>query len=184
MKGVFMKWILVIAFSIGTAALGDEKPAPPIVDAETYRAAMERLKAKAASQPSEIERLQRENAELKQLVAHMKEDIVRLNKQLAVQAKLSKGDGKLRIGMTLDEARRAMGAQGGVDTETATEKVIRFSEFIETTLSSGFRTVFVTFEDGKITRLSYSPANMSPKPIPEAAATSPNPPKKKTPNGY
>lgn len=179
-----MKWIMLVFLTVATASRAQEKAPPSTpIDPETYNAAVERLKAKAASQPTEVERLQRENAELRQLVSQLRADIVSLNKQLPAQPKPPKGDEKLKIGMTIAQAREAMGAPGGVDSETATEKTIRFSEFVETDLSSGFRVVFATFEDGKLTRINYSPANMTTKTVPGVTGITPNPPKKKS-GGY
>jgi septal ring factor EnvC (AmiA/AmiB activator) len=70
-----MKWMMIAVLAVAGVAFAGE-PDAKAVDAEAYRAAKERLAAKATTQASETERLRRE-------IDHLQAEVASLRKQLA-----------------------------------------------------------------------------------------------------
>jgi cell division protein FtsB len=157
MGNVMKTWILAVVMLGAVGAYAQDKG----VDPETYKAAVERLKARAATGPSEADRLRAENAELRATVTDLKAQIQRLRAEADQQAKANpptpaKQTRPLKVGMTLAEVKEVMGGEGEVDTESAEQTVIQFRETDNSREGvSKRRSVWVTFKRGKAVEISY-----------------------------
>lgn len=181
-----MKWLLVACVMWAGVAAGQENRPPP-VDPDVYKAAADRLAAKAATQPTELDRLRKENAELKRENADLRARIASLENAAPKNATPPAGlnpEEVLKIGMTVEEASKAIGSRGIVDSETTAEKTLRF---VQRKVDAD-RTIFATFTDGKLSTVQYQGWNVMPSappaPVLGERRGEPNPRKPKTPGGY
>lgn len=74
-----MRTTLILFMALCGAAMASE---PSTFDADKVRQAQERLTAKAASQPSELDQIKKENAELKNLVASLRARVLELSEKI------------------------------------------------------------------------------------------------------
>lgn len=180
---------MVIAAMVALAAVSarGEKPTPPTVDPVAFREATERLKAKATSQPSELERLRSENSDLKREVESLKKRLNALIAERRAEAD-ARGDNlhdpKLTVGMSIEQVEKVLG-KGQVDFESSGRKAILYRPY---PAISNIRTIHITFVEGKIASVMYSRRDPSeygpiPQPVYRGPAAGPtSPPAKK--GGY
>lgn len=172
-----MKWVMLIVLAVGLVARAEDKP--NAVDPEQLKAAQAKLDAKAAAQPSEVEKLRKENAELRREVAELRARVAKLSELVKGEAATRAGESKLTIGMTVEQAAVAVGSKGTVKEETATRKAIEYSEWKTTATHTGPRKVRADFEDGKIVALTFGTWDAEPIGREPAPARTPAPPPKK-----
>lgn len=136
---------IVLAFAFAANA---ETP-----DEQRYREAVERLNAKAATQPGELERLRKENSELRAKVAVLEKRLKELEakaKPLPHRPGKPNGAEQVKIGMTLEEVQKIMRTDGKPIRITAEGETRTFHERWE---NHSVRDTTINFVNGKVVEI-------------------------------
>jgi hypothetical protein len=143
-------WVVILVVTFATLARAED-PKAGGVDPDVMKAAAERLAQKAGNgTAAELGRLRKENADLRAELERAKAAIAELQKKIPKEVTA----GKLSIGITLPQARAAMGENGDTESESADQLVVVFRE-PNPEGGASFRKVWATFRGGKLDSLTY-----------------------------